>query len=101
MRADPVTALCAGMRKFCVVSVVGLLAAGCVVARRSAAVQAREAALFRRFFGSSASSDGPSPDAADPAGTDNPSDPETDFASGAHTFHASSQAFLDSLRDRA
>ena len=84
MRAGPVTALCTTMRKFCVVSVVGLLAAGCVVARRSAAVQAREAALFRRFFGSSASSDGPSPDPDLEVffGSDDLSGPDTDLASG-------------------
>ena len=37
----------------------------------------------------------------DADGPDDVSDPETDLASGSCTFHASSEAFLESLRDRA
>ena len=72
-------------------------------------MKAREAALFRRFFGSSASPKGPFPDPGlevfvgpdDLPDPDDVSGSETGLASGPHTFHASSQAFLDSLRARA
>ena len=84
---------------------VGLVAVVCVLARQNAAVIAREAVLFQRFFGSSASPNGPSLNVDPPVGVDpdvpvSLSGPETDLALGLHTRHVTSQAFLDSLRDR-
>ena len=74
---------------------VGLFVAVCVLARRTAV-------LFRRFFGLSASSDGPFLDAdslggAAQAGPGSLSGPETVLVSGLNTFHESSEA-SDSAR---